>query len=215
MGSQRIHRGDVFAVPLPDGTYLLGRVMLDIYAATKKQLFPADSPLPGLGKAVLIEMYKQVRSSPEYVASDILIPGAFVEDDEIQRSWPVVANVPVDVCAVEFPEAMVGYMHNTGEVAFLRGEIRLPLPFTQRKMRAMGVFQSSRSAFVWPYTCLHELGRAREIPEEFKPTAHLRHSDLRYSKHRAKVYKYLPINPKHSYYQQQSQLGLNLERLYQ
>lgn len=215
MSKKQINHGDVFAVPLPDNTYLFGRVMLDIHTITKKKLFPVDSPLPGLGKALLVEMYQRVFTSTDYKSSDILIPGAFVEPDEVGNEWPIITNVPIDYRDVQFPETMIVNMHAAGEVAYMCGEIRLLLPFSSRELDAMNVFSSRHSAFLWPYLCLHELGRVSEIPDEYRPTCHLNDSDLRYTKHRTKIYKHLPLSPNDSYYVQQKQMGLNLERLYE
>jgi hypothetical protein len=215
MNEKHINHGDIFAIPLPDGSYLFGRVMLDIYATTKRRLFPADSPLSGLGKALLIEVYEQVSESLDYKPSDLLIPGAIVEADELGHTWPILTNSDIDVHDVQFPEAMIGHMHNAGEVAFLCGEIRLLLPFKQRELMTMRVLLTRHSAFLWPYVCLHELGRASEIPDKYRKGCHLRTSDLRYTEHRSKVYQHLPLDPDDSYYEQQKQLGLNLERLYE
>ena len=37
----KFRHGDVFVVPLPDGTYLPGRIRLDFHGSLKKQMFPA------------------------------------------------------------------------------------------------------------------------------------------------------------------------------
>lgn len=212
---KRFVQGDIFAVPLPDGTYLFGRVMLDIYAALKKRLFPADSSLAGMGKALLIEMYQEVAKTLDYQPSPLLIPGAILEPDEVGVTWPVVSNVPVDVHDVQFPEAMVGNRHPSGDVPFLCGKIRLPLPFTERDLDSMRVLQTVHSEFLWPYVCLHELGREGEIPDDCRPTSNLFGADLRVTQFRSEVYQHLPIRPSDSYYVPQKQLGLELERFYE
>ncbi len=213
MDNKSIQNGDVFAVPLPDSTFLFGRVMLNIHATTKKRLFPAGSPLPSLGKALLVEMYEQPLPSPNYKPSGILVPGAFVEADEVGGTWPIISNVAIDVHDVRFPETMIGHMHDAGEVDFECGEIDIPIPITLREMESMRVLSTRHSAFLWPYICLNAMGRGMEIPGEYTPSCHLRDSDLRFSSHRALIYSYLPLNPNDSYYQQQQQLGLRLERL--
>src|SRR5262249_64891 len=115
--------GTLFAVPLPDGSFLCGRVMLDIRGCLKRHLFPATSPLPGLGKAHLSEMYAAVTPVPEYVPSPLLVPGAFIESWEVGRSWPIIGHMPVDPKTVEFPESLIGFSHPGGGVAFECGEI--------------------------------------------------------------------------------------------
>ena len=217
MSRQKVNAGDVFAVPLPDGEYLFGRVLLDIYATTKRRLFPPDSPLPGLGKALLIEMYGGTASLPEYTPSEMLIPGAFVEVDKVGTDWPIVAHVPVDVQKVQFPETLIGHMHAEGEVAFECGEIRVLIPITHEVLRReFGVYSTRHSAFLWHYVCLHQLGRGDEIPSDYPAVKnYLRNSDLRFTEHRTRIYEHLPLDINDSYYQQQAKLGLNLERLYQ
>src|SRR5262245_40752161 len=122
--------GTLFAVPLPNGTFLCGRVLLDIYACLQRRLFPAGSPLSGLGKAFLIEMYSAVVPASEYIPSEILIRGAFVESQEVGRTWPIIGTKPVDPKAVEFPEGLLISMHTHGQVAFQCGEIHLPIPLS-------------------------------------------------------------------------------------
>jgi len=120
----------LFAVPLPDGTFLSGRVMLDLYGCVKKRLLSNDSPLAGLGKTHLVEIYSAVSDSPKPTTSPRLISGAFVESNEVGTTWPILGSVPVDPKAVEFPESLIGMMHDTGCAAFVCGEIRIPIPIT-------------------------------------------------------------------------------------
>src|SRR5262249_24874646 len=219
--------GTLFAVPLPDGSFLCGRVMLDIRGCLKRHLFPATSPLPGLGKAHLIEMYSAVTPVPEYVPSPLLlprpfiapspllVPGAFIESWEVGRSWPIIGHMPVDPKSVEFPESLIGFSHPGGGVAFECGEISIPLPLSYYDlMDRIAIFMGRHSAFLWPYTCLRAMGREKEVPVEYK-TATLTDNDLRLSPHREEVYQYLPFAMADSYFQKQAQLGLHLERLYE
>jgi hypothetical protein len=209
----KVNHGDIFAVPLPDGTYLCGRLLLDIYACLKQRLFSAGSPLPGLGKAILIEMYQEVVPRPEYVRSVVLIPGAFVQCDEMGRGWPIIAHDPVDPHTVEFPEALIGSMTSVGQVAFECGEIRIPLPLKHAELDRVGEYMRIHSTFLWPYTCLRVLGRKAEVPRAYK-MATLSGGDLRFSPHRDAIYKHLPFSKEQSYFEKQAQLGLHLERLY-
>jgi hypothetical protein len=207
--------GDIFAVPLPDGTYLCGRVMLDVYACLKRRLFPGDSPLTGIhGGAFLIEMYRQVSTRPDYVPSPLLVPGAFVDcSDEVGSSWPIVAHQDVDPHTVEFPEGLIGYRTAVGQVAFRCGEMRISLPFKDAELDVIGEYTSLHSVFLWPFTCLRLLGRNTEVPAEYK-IATLVGSDLRFSPHRDRVYAHLPFPKELSYFEKQAQFGLHLERLY-
>ena len=210
---KKLANGTLFSVPLPDGTFLCGRVMLDVYGCLKKRLFTHDSPLPGLGKAYLIEMYSAILQKAEYVASEVLIPGAFVESDEVGESWPIIGNRPVDPHEVQFPESILGYMHADGAIAFECGELRIPLPLAYESADKIGEFKRRHSAFLWPYTCLRVLGRESEVPTDYK-MASLTGGDFRYSPYREEVYKHLPFAMEQTYFQKQAQLGLHLERLY-
>jgi len=205
--------GDIFAVPLPDNTYLCGRVMLDIYGCLKRRLFASGSPLPGLGKAFLIEMYRQVMPKPQYVPSPVLVPGAFVETEQVGSDWLIIAHQPVDPHTVEFPEALMGYRTPVGQVVFDCGEIRFPLPLKYEALDQIEEYATIHPSFLWPYTCLRVLGRDAEVPPEYK-TATLAGGDLRFSPHRDAIYKYLPFPKELSYFEKQAQLGLHLERLY-
>jgi hypothetical protein len=205
----KLANGTLFCVPLPDGTFLSGRVILDIYGCLKKRLFPADSPLPGLGKAYLVEMYAAVLHKAEHVPSELLIPGAFVESHAVGAGWPIIGNMPVDPQKVSFPESLIGFMHSTGEVAFECGELSVPLPLSHSELDRIGVSRSRHSAFLWPYTCLRVMGREEEVPRDYK-MAYLTGSDLRYSFHRKEIYKLLPFSMEQSYFEIQSRLGSTL-----
>ncbi len=210
---KKLANGTLFGVPLPDGTFLCGRVMLDVYGCLKRRLFPHDSPLPGLGKAYLVEMYSAILQKAEYVASEVLIPGGFVESDEVGDSWPIIGSRPVDPHDVSFPEALIGFMNPIGEVAFRCGEIQIPLPLSHHDLDRIGVSSTRHSAFLWPYTCLRVMGRGDEVPKGYEG-ATLVGSDLRYSPFREEVYEKLPFPMDQPYFAKQSQLGLQFERLY-
>jgi hypothetical protein len=225
---KKLAHGTVFAVPLPDGTYICGRVLLDIYGTLKRRLFPIDSLLPGLGQAYLVEMYSAITIKPEYVPSPVLIPGAFVESKEVGNAWPIVGQQPIDPRKVEFPEALIGFRHRQGDVAFECGEISFPVPFKEKSAlrkteyflpsggAGISVRHTRHSAFYWPYMCLWALGRRSEIPTDWIGIT-FEHNDLRFcvSSHRARVYEYLPFSMEQSYFEKQAQMGLHLERLYE
>ena len=211
---KKLPHGTIFAVPLPDGTYISGRVVLDIYGTLKRRLFPIDSPLPGLGRAYLVEMYSAITSKPEYVPSPVLIPGAFVESKELGNAWPIVGQQPIDPRKVEFPEALIGRVHSTGQAAFRCGEMEVLLPFSRGDLREVAVFHTRHSAFYWSYMCLWALGRRSEIPNEWTGITFMG-SDIRISPHRARVYEHLPFQMEQSYFEKQAQMGLHLERLYE
>lgn len=222
--------GTIFAVPLPDGTYISGRVMLDIEVCLRRRLFPADSPLTFYRGGHLIEMYSATTATPVYVPSPISIPGAFVEKKEIGKLWPIVGEVPVDPRTVEFPETLIGFQHPQGGAAFECGEMHLPVPMFQQPIMFQGQrdlayfwpsgiegvrsFGTRHSAFYWHYTWLRAVGRDLEVPREIKD-ATIEGYDLRVSPHRARIYEHLPFRMEQSYFEKQALFGLDFERLYE
>ena len=206
--------GDIFAVPLPDGAFICGRVLLDIPGTVKERVLPHDSPLLFVRSCYLIELFSEVQSTPDYVPSPVRVCGVFVQSREVGKSWPLVGNIPVDPKLVEFPETLCGFRHRGGESAFSCGEIWVPLPVPELDIRRMNVYKSSYSVFLWPFTCLRLLGRGAAIPDIAKINSVLSH-DLRLSPHRAEIYKHLPFRMEQSYFEKQAQLGLHFERLYE
>lgn len=211
---KKLPHGQIFAVPLPDGTYVFGRVLLDVHGTLKRRLFPVDSPLPGMGQAYLVEMYSRVQQSPEYVPSTVLIPGAFVESKAVGNMWPIVGSKAVDPCTVEFPESTIGFTHATGQIAFECGEMSIPLPLSRAEQHGINAMSLRHSAYLWPFVCLWEMGRRMEVPDEYK-MARLAGTDLRMSPQRPRVYEHLPFPMEMSYFEKQAQMGLHLERLYE
>jgi hypothetical protein len=160
-------------------------------------------------------MYSTVVSSPKYVSPALLIPGAFVESQEVGRTWPIIGHNLVDPRTVEFPEALIGFMHQGGDGAFRCGEISIPVPLSSYDVQdRIDVYMRRHSAYLWPFTCLRVMGREKEVPAEYK-MASLSGGDLRYSPHRAEVYQYLPFGMEEPYFQKQEQMGLHLERFYE
>jgi hypothetical protein len=187
--------------------------MLDIDACLKRRLLPADSPLPSLGKALLVEMYSSISHTPTYTPSSTLIRGAYVESDELGESWQIIGHLPVNPREVEFPETIIGYMHPQGDGEFQCGEIKIPLPLEGDIARRVGEFKKRHSAFLWHYTCLRAMGRGGEVPKGYEG-ATLDGSDLRNSPRRASIYQYLPFPMEMSYYEKQKLMGFDLDRLY-
>lgn len=210
---KRPAHGTLFSVPLPDGTYLCGRIVLDIYACFKRRLFQADSPLPMLGKAFLVEMYSGIAQKPEYIPSSKLIRGAFVDSEALGESWSVIGNLPINPREVEFPESLMGHMHSHGGCDFQNGEISIPLPLPYSTTDQVGEVKRRNSSYLWYCTCLRAMGRGAEVPQGYEG-ATLAGSDLRNSLHRSSIYRHLPFPMEMSHYDKQKQMGFDLERFY-
>jgi hypothetical protein len=210
----RIRHGDVFAVPLPNGLFIFGRVMLNVARCVKQRLIPEGSPLGGFNRECLVQMYQHLSPLPEYVPSPVLIPGAYVWPDELGTGWPIVAHGHVDCRMVEFPECLSGFNHEEGETAFIAGEIFIPIPISNGEYIDLDVQYTVFPPVTWGYNCLHMLGREDIIPEKWRRGLGLADSDLRYSPHRDRIYQYLPFDKDLSYWEKQEQLGHSLERFY-
>jgi len=202
-------QGKIFAMPLSDGQYVCGRVMLDIPGNIRRRLFPSDTPLGGIFlESVLVEMYSASVPTLGYVPSPIAIPGVLTDASRIGKEWPVVAEKPVDPREVEFPESVSGW---EAGAAFFCGEMCLEVPFEEevwfKEIRVMGTtLLGDCLEDAW----LSTVGR----PYKYK-YLRLEHIDLRYSRHRARVYEHLPFPMEMSYFDKQAMMGLHFERLYE
>jgi hypothetical protein len=214
MREDRFNEGDIFAVPLPTGEFIFGKIQLDVARLRRSRKLPPDSNLLALGNPVLVEMYRAVSPSSRYAPSQVLIPGAFLQTNEFGKKWKVVDHIEVDVPNVAFPESLIGHMHDEGSADFICGEIRIPLPISHAAYEDIDVCSTAHSTYYWPAVCMQELGRAEELPEEIRNMEQLSRQDLRFSEHRRYIYKLLPIDTDQSYYEQQAQLGYDIERLY-
>jgi hypothetical protein len=208
--------GDVFLVLLPDGTYLSGRLLLDFKVLIDKGLLQ-DSPLRSKGEAFLVEMHSRVVATPVYRHSPVLIPGAFLANSGLPQGigydWPIVGHQRVTPHELAFPEELIGYIHAGGEILFQCGEIRFLLPLTDLDLDQINARPTWHNPEIWPYLCLHALGREDMLPKEYRGVT-LARSDLRFSPHRARVYQHLPLDPNCSYYENQGELGLNIDRFF-
>jgi hypothetical protein len=106
----RYRAGDVFQIPLPDGSFGYGRLLLDIRRLAKAGLFACPCALAGIaGSGLMIQVY-QVRF-PEPLASvvDLRVAPAFlsefVQNGQIYRAdFPIVGHLPVAPEDLDFPE---------------------------------------------------------------------------------------------------------------
>ena len=213
--NKKLMNGVIFAMPLPDGKFLPGKVMLDIAGNIKRRLFSWDSPLGNFfSGTVLVEIYSVPSSKPEYIPSPILIPGRLVAPKEIGKGWPILGKTPVDPCMVEFPESLIEIVNEPkGEVGFRCGEISLPLPITREEYKGIAVRGSFEFAERLPHACEIMLGISKKF--NVTPQEELSRNDLRFSKHRVRVYEHLPFPMQTSYFEKQKMMGLHLERLYE
>jgi hypothetical protein len=106
----RYRAGDVFQIPLPDGSFGYGRLLLDIRRLARTGLFTPPCALAGIcGSGLLVQLYRV--SYPEPLASVVglrAIPvflSEFVQNGQIYRAeFPIVGNLPVAPEEIDFPE---------------------------------------------------------------------------------------------------------------
>ncbi len=210
----QIRHGDVFAVPLPGGRFIFGRVTLNFARVYKQRLLAEGSHLGMFRRELLVQMYQHISRTPEYVPSPVLIPGAYVWPDEVGKAWPVVAHGHVDCRTVEFPECLYSHPYKEDEATFINGEIFLDLPISKHEYGGVEVRAGIFPPVTWGYNCLHMLGRDEEVPEQWRPGLGLEGDDLRYSPYRDRIYQYLPFDKDLPYWEKQLELGCRLERFY-
>ena len=106
----RLAHGKIFAVPLPDGTYVCGRVMLDIEGCLRRRLFRNDSPLLFYNDGHLVEMYSGVEPHA-HVSPVARFDSRRVRGEERNRRRLAYrgrdAGGPAGM--VEFPESLIGF----------------------------------------------------------------------------------------------------------
>jgi hypothetical protein len=111
-GGRRVHyrAGDVFQIPLPDGSFAYGRLLLDIRRLARAGVFTHPCALAGIyGSGLMVQVYR-VRH-PQPLASVAVLRAApaflseFVQHDQIYRAeFPIVGNLPVAAEEIDFPE---------------------------------------------------------------------------------------------------------------
>jgi len=205
--------GSIFRVRSWSGLYLFGRITVDLQYVERKRLLPAGASIAGFGKAAVVEMYTHVSRQSEFVESDVAIAGAIVDRTAFGDEWKVIGFKRVMPEDVDFPQAVVGSMHESGETAFRWSEISHPLPFSEKWHRELGVYTTWQSVRWWPEICLGVLGRPEDVDPSFRHAANLEKSDLRFHPRRGEVYRRLPFDATRGYFTAQSALGLDVSRL--
>jgi hypothetical protein len=196
-----------------NGYYVFGRVLLDLEYVIRSRILPADSPLGGMPRSILVEMYDHVSDEPVAVDAPVGFSGALVDKPSFTDEWPVYGNKPVLPEELEFPQALVGYMHDKGECAFLWGEIQIPLPFKSEWLYNVKVYLTRHSIRWWPEDTLGALGHMDKVVENYRHAATLATTDLRFNPALDQIEPHLPFDCRGSYFKAQRAMGLNIGRL--
>jgi hypothetical protein len=205
--------GDLFALPLPGGEYVTGRVMLDV---KRQGIVPRrireGSPLGFAGDSLLLEIYDNVARDPSPGRSALLVPGIWVYS---LGRWPIVGHLEIDPTTVSFPQALL----ESGLVAHLVwGDLLLPIPgMSLDEYQSIAVRHSMMPPRGLPEIVLQLLGRGAEVREGvLSPTERtLADSDLRFSPHQRRVFELLNEPPEEPYYSFALRHGSDTRRFYE
>ena len=213
---QPFRHGDVFAIPLPDGQFLFGRVVFDVAKQTRRPgvVTSRDNYFVFFGSCVLIDVYRdlQLVATADF-SEQVLIPGVFVSTTFLDSGvWRVIGNRPVDPTQVEFPEV---FIHSNSTVFFERGELFLPTRFDWNEYEALPFRACVNSPYGIGAMGLNYLGLRHLIEEKYLYPQYLEEDDLRYQpQRRVELYRQLGQDPAESYYQMALRHGLDFARFY-
>jgi hypothetical protein len=130
--------GDIFAMPVANGQYVFGRILLDV---------PRQCMQTGLAErygglynvnCLILEGFDLLKNTPEFEAAPTAIKGYAATDEAIaDGTFKIVGHQPVDPREVDFPESVFMVRFHTA-VFFIKGELQLLLPVDREKAIASG-----------------------------------------------------------------------------
>jgi hypothetical protein len=217
---QSYKSGDIFNFEIADNEYGFGRVILDIYPqCLKPGLIDQQSLLlNGNEESIFIELFEKTSTNPELEidTKKVLVPGLFTSNFEIEDNyWKVIGNEPIDPTKIDFPEFLTHEGASQGK--FIKGELSTIIDISYEDVEAIKIYANEFAVFSIPDIVLFALGRKDEM--ETNSDAHhmvdMSKNDLRFSKHKAKVYDKLPADFKGKYYDVSKALGYDLKRFFQ
>lgn len=215
MKKQKFNTGDIFAIPLPTGQYLFGRILFDVYKQCNQPgaNVPAGTYFDFFAGCFLIEVYEKLTDAPVYQPSSIVLPGVFTSPTFFKNgTWPIVAHQDVNPHEVDFPESLISRYPG---IYFNKGEINLLTKLTEADYERIKVYSTLNSPYGIGAMALHHSGRRELIEERYLYDEYLERTDLRYkSTTRDEIYNQLGEDPKQSYYQLALKHKQDLSRLY-
>lgn len=205
--------GDIFSLQLPNQEYVFGKITLDVTPqCVKPKLIQPGSPLFSFEDTVLVEIYKTTSKKNEFIISEVLINGVFIDPLFIKKGiWTIVSNQDVDSRQVEFPEALISFENHA---LFRKGEITLPIALDEEELRKINVYPTILPPVVLIDICLYYLNLKHLINPEYLETSQLNTSDLRFSSFRRKIYEMLGEDDNQSYFDMSKRLGYDITRFY-
>lgn len=205
--------GDIFALPLPNQTYLSGRILLDVQAqCATPRLITTASPLDFFRGYLLIEMFEHISDEPTYKPSNTLLSGLFINSRALKSGkWPIIASSEVDPTQIEFPE-IIYFINN--RLNLVRGEVALPIQKNSDYFEGLGINSGALSPPILTNTCLYFLNLKHLLPEGKTESYNLKRGDLRFSEHRPEVYEVVDADENESYYELSKRLGHDVTRFF-
>jgi len=222
MKKQQLKIGDIFYLEVrTKNNYVFGRVLFDVdkqyYKVVDTKTFPHEY-FPYLHMShngcQLVEMYKGIYDSPDFLPTEVLIPRVFtknIDGKENILSWGIVGNKPIDYTKIEFPE----HLNNMNGTLFLdRGELSIKTEF-----RDDGTTPNLKTLIYVPVTignaCLFWQDRKDLISSPVWPN-YIKDRDLMYFPElRKEIYRQIAEDPALSYYELSKKKGLDLARFYE
>jgi RNA polymerase subunit RPABC4/transcription elongation factor Spt4 len=216
--AKRFKAGDIFALELPTGEFMTGRVLLDVKnQCIRPKLLSSDSRLGFFNGYVLTEVYRQTFSKPTAERSEVLIPGVWTDSGSLKDGdWQIIGYEDIDPTKVEFPEAFI--IRGSRTILFLRGEIKIPIEMTYEEYEQLRVRNTKGASGLLGEICLYYLGRKDEINDPDLVDVELRslkHSDLRFNEFRSEAYRRLGEDENISYFEMSQKYGFDIRRFYE
>jgi hypothetical protein len=190
--------------------------MLDVHRqCVKPRRLKPDSPLLFYDLTILVDLYATVSDSPQRQGVERLVAGLFTDwSSLISGAWEVVGHEDVDPTIVEFPEAL---MTEGPDPRFVRGELYLPLQLTFHDVTRINVHATIRPSGTLSNVAAYYLERRRSqttSDSRDDEKRGLARSDLRFSPHRAEVYRALSEDEHQTYFEVSLRHGLDIRRFY-
>ena len=211
----RLSVGSMFAFAAGDGPPCIGRILLDIQSqAVEPGLIAPDSVLWYFGECLLVELFPYGTTMDTVGHKEPLVRGLFTDRiDAEQGLWEELEKREVSERDVDFPEFVVG---NRGAEIYNRGEVEIPIPLTTAQSVEINVFPAIVASSILTPLVLGMSGRDELIEPRFRGAGYtsLMTRDLRFSRHRARVLKLLPVSVDIPYWRLALQFSFDTARFF-
>jgi len=211
--------GDIFSFQIAPDEFAFGRVMLNLRTqCLDKKLIGSDNPLNLFedGNFMLADLYRETSSGDLPEARSIAISGILTTYTFLALGiWMIVGLESVNPQEVDFPEGIS--VESVTKAALVRGELKISFNMDIEEVEKIGIYPKTFPPSMLSEILLFNLGRGNEINNknsENKDYLGMSNLDLRYSKHRERVYELLGEDMNESYYDKACRYGFDLKRFY-